>query len=92
MATHIKDIIEDFLKQKAAQTTETEKINRIIGGIMETQLKKHIRFNGVKDKKLVFSSNVSSARYDFNLKKDTVLRAVQKEFPHIEGITMKMAG
>jgi len=92
MATHIKNIIEDFLRQKANQTSEVDKIHTIVDNIMEAQLKKHIRFNGVHDKKLVFSSNVSSARYNFNLKKNSVLRAVQKEFPHIEGITMRMAG
>ncbi|MDP2924398.1 MAG: hypothetical protein Q8O30_11890 [Candidatus Omnitrophota bacterium] len=84
MATHIKTIVHDFLKNKKQEINHKERIRKIIETNIDKKLKKNIYLKGVYKNKLILGSQGSSFSYVFNLKKDKLLKAVQEEFPEIE--------
>jgi len=90
VATHIKNIIEQFLKDKKAEAKSTGKIEKIIEENLGENLKKHIRLQRIYKKNLIFSSDSSSASYEFKLRREILLKAVKKEFPDIEGAKIKI--
>lgn len=90
MATHIKNIISQFLKEKKAEAKSTGKIEKIIEESLGAGLKKHVKLQRIYRKNLIFCSDSSSANYEFGLRKETLLKAVRKEFPGIEGAKIKI--
>ncbi|MDD4182411.1 MAG: DciA family protein [Candidatus Omnitrophica bacterium] len=90
MATHIKSIIEEFLKEKKAEAKSTGKIERIVEENLGENLKKHVRLQRIYKKNLIFCSDSSSASYEFRLRREGLLKAVKKEFPDIEGVKIKI--
>ena len=90
MATHIKSIIEEFLKEKKAEAKSTGKIERIVEENLGENLKKHVRLQRIYKKNLYFRSDSSSASYEFRLRREVLLKAVKKEFPDIEGVKIKI--
>ncbi len=90
MATHIKNIINQFLREKKAEAKSADKIEKIVEESLGINLKKHIKLQKVYRKNLVFCSDSSSASYEFGLRKEALLKAVKKEFPEIEGAKIKI--
>lgn len=90
MATHIKNLIKNFLKDKKHEVNEKIKIEKIIDKNLTVNLKKHIKLQGVHKKTLIFCSDSSSANYEFGLRKENLLKAVKKEFPNIDAIKIKI--
>lgn len=86
MATHIKKIIKNFLKTTESNICSQNKIEKIVNNHLDRELKKHTQFKGIYKNKIIIESQSSSARYIFNLKKQNLLRAIQKEYPQIEDI------
>jgi len=84
MATHIKNLIKEFLNKKDGQRQKQEKIKTLIEKTLEGWGQNHIQFQGVHKNKLMFNSEAASMRYTLHLKKRELLAAVQKEFPHIK--------
>jgi hypothetical protein len=90
VATHIKNIISQFLREKKSEAKSADKIEKIVEENLGENLKKHIRLQKIYKKNLIFCSDSSSASYEFGLRKDTLLKAVKKEFPDIEGTKIKI--
>jgi hypothetical protein len=51
---------------------------------------KHVRIKRVYKNTIILNSDNSSFSYDFNLKKDSLLQRIKKEFPYIEDIKIKI--
>ena len=90
MATHIKKIIENFIKEKKTDIKEKEKIRQIVDSVLDKKLKKDISLKTIYKNKLIFSSSSSHFSYEFSLKKGELLEALRKEFPQIEDIKIKV--
>ena len=90
MATHIKLLIEGFLKKKKEDCAEQEKIEEILNRFLDKETKKHINPKSISRGKLILHSDSSSFTYNFNLKKEKILKEIQKEFPEIKGIRVKI--
>ncbi|MDD4955283.1 MAG: DciA family protein [Candidatus Omnitrophica bacterium] len=90
MATHIKSIINQFLKEKKKEAKNTVKIEKIIEENLGADLIRHIRLQRIHNKNLVFRSDSSGASYELGLRKEALLKAVKKDFPDIEGVKIKI--
>ncbi len=90
MATHIKNIISQFLKEKKSEARHTGRMVKIVEENLGAELTKHIKLQKIDKKNLIFSSTSSSASYEFGLRKENLLKAVKKEFPNIEGAKIKI--
>lgn len=84
MATHIKELLNKFLQEKKSECNETERLQRVINENLDTHLATHVILKKIYKNKLIFCTDTSNFVYEFNLKKNTLLKAVQKEFPYIE--------
>ena len=90
MATHIKGLIESFLKKKKEDYGDQEKIDEILTRALDKETKKHIRPKNVHKGQLILHSDSSSFTYTFNLKKEEILKELQKEFPKIKKIKVEI--
>jgi hypothetical protein len=86
----LKNLLEDFLKDKKEKIKKREKIEKILEKFLEEDLKNHLHLKGIYKKKLVFYTENASFGYVFNLKKEEVLEKIKKEFPEIEEIKIKV--
>ncbi len=90
MATHIKNIISQFLKEKKSEAQSAGKIEKIIEEKLGDDLIKHVKLQKIYRQNLFFCSDSSSASYEFKLRKEALLAAVKKEFPDIKGAKIKI--
>ncbi|MEI8349398.1 MAG: DciA family protein [Candidatus Omnitrophota bacterium] len=86
MATHIKHLLWNFLKNKKGEDAYQQKIAAIVAETLSSGLQKYVRIKNVRQGVLVFHSDASSATYELMLKKQDVLRAVQSKFPEIKDL------
>ena len=84
MATHIKDVIKEFLSNKEGEWETQQKIKTLVEDVLGDCGQNHILFQGARKNKLIFNSEAASARHTLNLKRKELLAKVQKEFPHIK--------
>ena len=89
MATHIKEIIETFLKKKAEQSTEQGRIMQIAQSVFPSAISSQLQVEKVEKEKIVFSCAVPAIRYEVNLKKKEFLTRVREQFPQIREIKIK---
>jgi hypothetical protein len=90
MATHIRKIIQNFLKTAKSDIQTKTRIQKLVNTCLDKKLKKHTYFKGIYKNKIILGSESSSASYVFNLKKQKLLKAIQKEFPQIEDIKVNI--
>jgi len=90
MATHIKLLIEGFLKKKKEDCAEQDKIEDVLNQSLDKETKKHISLKNISKGVLILHSDSSSFTYNFNLKKEKILAQIQKEFPKIKGVKVKI--
>lgn len=90
MATHIKFLLEDFLKRKKSELDGFCKIERVVREALDDENKNHIFFKKILKDTLILGSDSSSFMYYFNLKKENVLKRVSKEFPEIKKIKIEI--
>jgi len=86
MATHIKDILGDFFKNSQDFVEKRRKFDMIVAPYLQGGLKGNITFSGVEKDTMIFNSKASSFSYEFNLRKERLLKDVQQEFPHIVNV------
>ena len=89
MDEHTKNVLASFLKEKKKEHLFHEKIQKIINGVLEKELKKHIHLRKVSKNRLIFSTEIASYAYEFNLKKKELLACIRKEFPQIAAIDIR---
>lgn len=90
MATHIKSIIQNFLKDTKGEAGDRARMQEIVGKNLDKKLKGHVCLARVYKNKLIFNSESSNFSYVFNLKKEGLLKEIQKEFPQIEDIRISI--
>ncbi|MDD5194582.1 MAG: DciA family protein [Candidatus Omnitrophica bacterium] len=86
MATHIKELLKNFLQEKKSEYVEAEKLHKVINANLDKALVKHVSLKKIQRDTLVFKTDSSGIVYEFNLKKGALLKAIQKEFSYIEEI------
>ncbi len=86
MTTHIKCLIEGFLKEKKREICYKKKIEKAICKFLSKKDEKHIKSKKIIKDQLVIYFDSSSFAYNFNLKKNNLLTEIKKEFPEIKGI------
>lgn len=89
MATHIRQILGKFLRKGKQKTQYQQKIKKEVEDLLGGEAKKHIQLVKIYKNHLIFRSDSSSFTYDTNLKKETILTEIKKNFPEIEGIKIK---
>lgn len=90
MATHIKDLLSNFLDIKKKETDVNGKIKEIVDKSIDRKLQKHIFLQKVYKDKVIFCSDSSSSGYEFNLNRNCLLREIKKEFPQIKELKIKI--
>ena len=90
MATHIKVLIKKFLKEQKKTTRQHSEIRRVIKENLDRTSAKNLVVEGVHKNTLIIRSSSSSFVYDFNLKKEGILEALQKELPCLKEIKIKV--
>jgi hypothetical protein len=88
MATHIKSLIDDFLKKQAGQNKTRERLEYLLGLNLMRPLKKHTRLAGIYKNKLLLHTDCASYGYELKIRKQKLLKDVQREFPQIQDITI----
>jgi len=88
VAEHIEKLISSYIKKLS--TNDRKKLREFITELLDTKTQKHIKLTKIYGKKLIFHADSSVWCYQFNLKKEGLLKKIKKEFPHIEGIRVKV--
>ncbi len=89
MATHIRQLLDDFLKQKEGHLTRQKKIERVIENFLTPAMKEQLSLKAIEGDRIMISSASSGAAYNFNLLKEEILQEIQKQFPQIKTISIK---
>jgi len=90
MATHIKEVIGDFFKNSRQLVENRRKFDAIVGPYLKDGIEGNVLFAGVEKNTLVFHTKDSCFSYTFNLQKPQLLKDIQREFPYIEDIKVKV--
>jgi len=90
MATHIKDIIGNFIKKSQNSMECYEKIEQIKNNTLDPETKKHIHLKGVSKKQIIFISDSSVFSYNFNLQKRKILKEIQQVIPEVQELLIKI--
>jgi hypothetical protein len=90
MPTHVKDIVSGLVRAQKMAVVQQERIARIVEPFLGKKLSKYVRVQGINKGKLIFFSKNSGAGFELNLQKNKIVNAVQKEFPEIIGMQIKI--
>ena len=90
MATHIKEVIGDFFKNSQQLVEKRRKFDTIVGPYLKGGVEGNVLFVGVEKNAVIFHAKDSCFSYTFNLKKPQLLKDLQREFPYIEEIKVKV--
>ena len=89
MATHIKDILKEFLEKKKRENGFWEGLKQEVEKHLEPKLKGGVKIISVKKDKLMFYADQAGLRYEFNLHKQALLAKISQRFPQIKEIEIK---
>lgn len=89
MTTHIKDLLSDFFNHQRKDIDIHDKIRAILNK-SDKKLQDYISLQKVYKDKIVFNSKSSCHSYEFNLKKNSLLEEIRKEFPQIKELKVKI--
>lgn len=89
MATHIKDILGEFLKQKKNRVSQQQEIETIVNKLLTQELKTHVYLKTMVEGRIVFHSDSSGATYNLNLIKEKLLTEIKRQFPEVQKITVQ---
>lgn len=90
MSTHIKDILNEFIKKGKANKETQSKIEEALNNILGGKFLEHITIKGIYKKKIIFCLSNSTVQYEVGLKKNELEKALKKEFPELEEIQLKI--
>jgi len=88
MATHIKFLVEGFLRKRKKENKKQARIEQIINEFLGGETKEYIHLKKIAKTEIILLSEQPSFSYDFNLKKKQLLEKIKKEFPDIEKIRL----
>ena len=90
MATHIKNILENFFSQSKEKLSVYQRLDVVLDKGLDVSTRQHIHLKEVRERKLVLRADSSSALYNFSLEKLKVLALVQQEIASISDIEIKV--
>ena len=90
MATHIKNIIEDFFQTQKKEYKEIFKIKDTLVSILGRESKDHFLVKKEKKDEIEIVATSSSLLYVLKLKKEDIERELKKEFPKVKTIKTKI--
>jgi hypothetical protein len=90
MATHIKEILGSFFKNSQDLVEKRRRFDMMVDPYLQGCLKGKVVFSGVEKNTMFFEAAASSFSYEFNLRKDKMLKDIQQVFPYIEEIKVKV--
>jgi hypothetical protein len=90
MATHIKHLLNDFLREKKKIINDKQKIEDIIDRFLDKKTKNQIQVNRISQDRIICGFNSSTFAYVFSLHKEKILAEIQKKFPAIKTIKIEM--
>jgi len=90
MSTHIKEVIGEFFKNSQQLVEKRKKFDMIVKPYLEGSVEGNVLFVGVEKNAVIFQATASCFSYTFNLQKPQLLRDIQREFPYIDEIKVKV--
>ena len=90
MATHIKMLLDEYLKKAKNEFTRISEIECIIGEILNEETRKHIKIKEIKKGDIFLISDSSTFIYTFNLEKKNLLEKITKKIPEIKNIKIEI--
>ena len=90
MATHIKNILENFFSQSKEKLSVYQRLDVVLDKGLDVSTGQHIHLKEVRERKLVLQADSSSALYNFSLEKLKVLALIQQEIASISDIEIKV--
>lgn len=89
MATHIKQIISDFLEIKKREFLVQKKIEQVTKKFFDKTIQSQIKLKRITDDTVILGSDSSGLAYIVNLKKEQLLKEIQKNSPQINKIQIE---
>ena len=90
MSTHIKQLIDEFLRKSRMKGDYKNQIEKTVDGFLGKETRKHIWVKKIIGGRLVFNSDSSSSIYNFSLKKEELLKELKKKHPEIKKIEIRI--
>ncbi len=90
MATHIKDLIEDFFKKNQKEFQKKQNIEKILWENLDQETRKHIKLHQMVKNQIVLLADSSSAVYNFNLQKEDILKKIKNKYKQIKKIKVNL--
>jgi hypothetical protein len=90
MATHIKELLGEFLKEKQQEFQIKEKIEVICNRVFGAGLSGQVKVEKIEKTRITFSCPASEYKYEINLNKDKIIKQIQKDFPEIKEIRIRI--
>ena len=90
MANHIKDIIEGFLCKTKTNRQLYVDIEGILTAILDGETRKHVSLQSITSRAVVLGARSSSAVYNVNLKKESILQEIKKTTTQIDRIRVQV--
>jgi hypothetical protein len=90
MTTHIKELLDALLKDKAKDSQINSNIHEIVKNVLGKYLSEHLNLEKIQKTILIFKSDSPSFRFEQELKKQQLLEEIKKELPHIEDIEIRI--
>lgn len=90
MGTHIGEIVAKFIKEVKQRNDYQNKIEKELINFLDEESAGYIKRKEIKRDQITVYFGASSFAYDFNLKKDELLKKIQEKFPEIKEIKTKV--
>ncbi len=88
---NIKDVVKSVMASMAQKELSADtSIERIVNGFLSEQEKKHIKFLGYKEGKILFNVDTSAWLFQMNIRKSKMLDKLKEEKPDVKNISFKI--
>lgn len=89
MATHIKQVLGEFLKQAEKRGEAHKLIQEAMGRVLDKQTRQYLHLQEVYRGRAVFLSKAAGATYNLELQKDKLLAEIQKALPEVNKLVAR---
>jgi hypothetical protein len=90
MSTHIKDILDEFIKKRKGKKESQDKVEETLNNILGGKLSKGVTIKGIYKNKIILNLNNSAVQYEVGLKKNELHMALREKFPGLKEIQLQI--
>lgn len=90
MATHIKELLGEFLKGKQQEFKSKEKIEDISNRVLGAELSGQVRVEKIEKTRITFSCPAPEYKYELSLNREKLLGQIKKDFPEIKEMRIRL--